>query len=178
MCECRHQLHKCECRHQLYADYAGTNFTLTPHRPTLAAMDPPYISLTNQYYIFQDGATPRIFVLAGAAAASAEECALACSNQDGCDFASYHAADPVWTNRITCWLKQINRDGGYTCDDVVASTFRAGSYLLIRQTAECALTTALVTRVPPGAVCASLQLLQCARHLSCSFLIKALRCKH
>lgn len=114
-----------------------------PKDDQLASLNPPYFSLTNTYFIRQDGPVLRVFVLDGVAASTPVECAQACTENEQCEFVTWHGADPRWQNNVTCWLKAMNRAAGYDCADIVQASFRPGSYLIARQTEECARSPSL-----------------------------------
>lgn len=126
--------------HHFGAGRGGPDFSKVPQRSRMAAMQPPYLVITNQYYIPQK--QPRlglpVLVLGRAQAKSPEECALACTAKAGCDFASWHGANAMWKFNITCYLKQINKEN-YNCSVIATADYSGGTYLLVRQTAECAL---------------------------------------
>lgn len=119
---------------------SNNNFTLVPQRDAMDAMNPPYIVLVNQYYVRQTQPQlgPPILVLNGAAARTPRECAKACTAEPGCDFASWHGADPTWVNQVTCWIKHIDREHR-NCSVVAKADYSAGTYILLRKTADCAL---------------------------------------
>jgi hypothetical protein len=112
----------------------------------MAKMDPPYMVLADQHYVQQT--TPAlglpIVVIAGSDAKTVESCAQDCTDQPGCDFATWHALQPGWTSNVTCWLKQINRKN-YNCSVVANADYQAGCYVLLRKTQDCALPPRAVT---------------------------------
>jgi hypothetical protein len=118
-----------------------TSFSKVPQRGHMAAMQPPYLVLTNQNYVRQRQlklGLP-ILVLEGVQAESPDECALACTAKAGCDYASWHGANPTWQSNITCYLKHISKEN-YNCSVVATAEYSSGTYLLVRQTSECALS--------------------------------------
>ena len=94
--------------------------------------------LTNQYYIHQTDIQlgPPILSIGGAAAKSPKECADACVATPGCDFTSWHGAQPGWVNHVTCWLKQLNSNRN--CSIIANADFEPGAYLLVKRTRQCA----------------------------------------
>ena len=111
-----------------------------PNPEQLDSLSPvPYLVVRDRYWIEQKTASSKLAVtlLTGAAAQTAVECAQACTNFPGCNLATWHGADPLWSYNYTCWLKAWS-DTELTCADVVGANYRAASYILVRKTPECA----------------------------------------
>jgi hypothetical protein len=128
--------------------YAGGDVSKLPNPAELDALKPvPYIVLRDKFYVDQTKPQlgPVITIINGAAANTALECAKACTETQGCSFATWHGADPVWKYNVTCWLKTWDPKVR-SCSEIVGALYRPASYLLLRKTPECAASYLLLRK--------------------------------